>query len=294
MSHPVLQAPGFREEIAKLATLREVAGLLAIPALLLLVFLLPPSVRAGLAYRPGSASLLTAFTAHYVHLTAGHLAGNLAVYLTAVGLGYPLALLGGVRRLYLALVAAILLAFPFVLSGLHVMLLGGSGFLGFSGLAIAIVGLLPLVLVAYLRARVAGAVSMNDAPALFFFVVAGIAWQTAAAVPAADRIAALSAAVGVLNLVPLAVRVRRHGPQTGPNGLGRGYLELPLAVAALFVLFPTIGFPIAASVPATASIDFLVHLLAYALGFLGAYLTERTVRAFGPLTPTAPPPPPPQ
>jgi hypothetical protein len=284
-------SPSLREELFRLATLRDVGLLVAVPVVLAIVYLLAGPSREALIFQTARPSVSTAFSAHYLHLSASHLLANLAIYGGAVGLGYPLALLGGIRRRYLSLVVAILLGFPFVLSALHLVLIGTGGLVGFSGLALALVGLLPLVLFAFLRVRIEGTVSINDAPSLFFFGMAAIAGRTAAPAAVVRPLVLLSVGIGVLYLVPLALRLAREGRKTGPFPLRRGYVELPVAAVILYFLFLALGFPSDPIETGGATTNLVVHLLAYALGFLGGYLTDRSMRALD--TPTAPPPPPP-
>lgn len=284
-------APSFRQELTRLATVAEIGLFLTVPVVLAIVFLLPEATRQALIFDTGNPTVLTAFTAHYVHLTTSHLVGNLFIYAGAVGVGYPLALLGGFRRMYLSLVMAVLLAYPFVLSMLHLALLGSGGIVGFSGLVLALVGLLPIVLFAYLRARIEGAVSINDAPSLFFFGIAAVAWRTAAPGSVILPLVLVSLGLGVLYLIPLAARLIRQGGRTDPRPLGWGYVELPVAVVLLYFLALALGFSIGPIGTDGSRTNLVVHLLAYALGFIGGYLTDRSIRALAPAT--APPPPPP-
>lgn len=283
--------PSFGEEIKKRATVLEVAFLLAVPTFLILVHLLPEPTRETLVFQTSRPGIASAFIAHYVHLTDTHLLGNLIIYVGAVGVGYPLAVLGGIRQVYLSLVVAILLGFPFVLSALHLTLLGTGGIVGFSGLALALIGILPVVLFVYLGARIEGAVSVNDAPALFFIGIAIIAWRTAAPEILVSAIVIGSIVVAVLYLIPLLHRLAREGRTTRPQRLRPGYVELPVAVVLLFILALVAGFP-ANPIGNTGSVtNLLIHLVAYTLGFIGGYVTDRSLRILA--LPNPPPPPPP-
>lgn len=289
---PDVGRPGssFREEVIERATVRDIGLLLIVPTLLGLVFFLPASTREALVFGSVQPSVVTAFTAHYVHLTFPHLLGNLIVYAGAVGVGYPLALLGNARRLYISLVLAVLLAYPFVLSTIQLATLGSGRIVGFSGLALALVGLLPVVLFVYLQARIEGSVSVNDAPALFFFGTAAIAWRTAAPNAIVHPLAITSAAIGVLYVVPIGLRLARTGWETGPQSLRWGYVELPVAAVLFYFLALALGFPLGPLAADGPTTSLVLHLFGHALGFVGAYLADRTVRS---LTPPATPPPPP-
>lgn len=284
-------SPSLREELSQGTTLAEVGFFVAVPAVLVLMYLQPEPAREGLVFQSARPTIITAFTAHYLHLTASHLVDNLVIYAGAVGLGYPLALLGGIRHRYLTLVVAVLLGFPFVLSTLHLVLIGTGGLVGFSGLALALVGLLPIALLAYLHDRIEGAVSINDAPALFFFGTAAIAARIGAPPEVIHPLIILSLGIAVLYLVPVALRLVRGGRSTESRPLRRGYVELPVAALILYFLFIAFGFPTGPSGSGEPTTNLVIHLLAYALGFLGGYLTERSLRALDTPGPPSPPPP---
>lgn len=287
--HP---APSFAHELSKRVSVFEIGFLLAVPVVLVLVFLLSDAVRESLVFRTSAPTLLSAFAAHYLHLSESHLVNNLIIYFGAVGFGYPLAVLGGLRREYLSLVLAILLGFPFVLSTLHLVLLGTGNLVGFSGLALGLVGLLPIVLFVYLKSRIEGTVLTNDSPALFFLGIAVIAWRTDAPNALIQPILIVSTAIAVFYLLPLMYRLARIGRITGPRPFRRGYVELPVAVVILFFLALAVGFPTNPIENAGPTTNLLIHLAAYSLAFVGGYVTNRTLRVMA-LPPPPPPPPPP-
>lgn len=281
-------APSFREELVRRGAARELGLLLALPVVLVGVFLLPGPVRDGLVLRADDPTLATAFAAHFVHRSGGHLAGNLAIYAGAVGLGYPLAVLGGRRRTYLSVVVAVLLAYPLVLSGLYLAGHDAGVLLGASGLALALVGALPMVLFAYLGARVDGAVSVANAPALFFLGAAAIVGRTALAMPAVRPFVPAAVLLGALYLLPVAGRLRRGTSVRGRQLHRAGYVELPAAAVVVFFLAVVVAVPADPSAGGGAVAELTLHVLAFALGFAGTYLTDRSIRALGP--PAAPAP----
>lgn len=289
-------APSFGEELVRRGVAREVGVLLAFPAVLLVVFLLPVPLRDGLLLRADDPTLMAAFATHYVHRSVPHLAGNLALYAGAVGLGYPLALLGGCRRAYLSVVVAVLLGYPLGLSGLFLSLHDGGGLLGASGLVLALVGTLPMVLFSYLGARIDGAVSVDDSPALFFLGAGAIAAHAAVSVPVTSPVVpvslflgAVSLFLGALYLVPVASRVRRGSGIRGRQLHQFGYVELPAAAVVMFFLAVAVAIPVDTSVGNGAVAIFAIHVLAYVLGFLGAFLADRSMRALGPPAPAPQP-----
>lgn len=281
-------APSIREELARRGTVRDVGLLLAVPAVLLGVFWLPDPLRDALVFRADDPAPLATFTAHYAHRSLSHLAGNLALYGVAVGLGYPLALLGGRRRAYVWVVAAVLLGYPLALSGLHLSLYDQGALLGASGLVLALVGVLPVVLFAYVGARVDGAVSVDDSPALFFLGGAVIAGRTAIAEPALRPIVPVALLIGTLYLLPAAGRMRRGAGVRGRQLHRTGYVELPAAAVVAFILAVAVAFPAAPPGGDGVVAGQAVHAFAYAMGFVGAFVADRQVRGLGP--PPAPDP----
>lgn len=126
--------PAFRQELVASVRASDLAVLLAVPVLLLAIFTLPESTRRSLAFAYADPTAVTAFTAHYVHLDVGHLAGNVAGYALLAGVGYALAVLGDSRRFFLTALATFLLVFPFVLSALNLAVPRDAIGFGFSGI----------------------------------------------------------------------------------------------------------------------------------------------------------------
>ena len=278
--------PGFLAEVLDRA--RPVDGLvLAVaPAALIGLQELSRADRAALAFDRAEPSLLTAFTAHYVHLEADHLHGNLAVYALVVPVVYLLFLLGGRRRAFLAVAVGVLAGLPLVLTGLGTAVIGRGIMAGFSGLSMAFVGVLPIALFGFLDDRLSSAVSVRDAPALF---LAGVALVAVRAVPGREGwfIATGAAALAVHYGVRVAKGLERPVRPAAVAWLARGgYLELALVAPVVFGLAIWAGFP---TDPAREGsvVDLLGHVLGYGLGFLVPYVG--VLLAGG----RRPPPPPP-
>ncbi|ERH05917.1 MAG: hypothetical protein J07HN4v3_01526 [Halonotius sp. J07HN4] len=130
--------------------------LVALPAALSLSWLL--GIGSGLRFSLAAESvvangrtLLTAFTANYIHVSARHLFDNLLnFWLTLFGL-YPLVAIAGWERRFRRLAAGYLLVVPFVVAWVTLATLGqvtDQPSAGFSGIVAAFLGLLPVVLVA--------------------------------------------------------------------------------------------------------------------------------------------------
>lgn len=264
MTKPTRRAPSLGEELARRGRLRDALLLLAIPAVPVVVWAAGEPLDSALLLSPDRPTAWQAVTTHLVHASTAHLLGNLAVCLGAVVVGYPLAVLGGNRRGYLILVLGVLVAIPGVISGVH-LAVGGSGTLvGFSAVALALVGLLPWVLFDYLRARVHGAVGAGDALGGVLVGAAAVGWPVTGTAPAGRLLVLGVGAVGLLALVPLARRLR--GRPTSPGAGGRA----ALAAAAVGLVFAVVA--LGASVTGATGV---LHLLAYGLAAVGAYGTTQ-------------------
>jgi membrane associated rhomboid family serine protease len=149
----------------------DVAVLLSIPVLLVPVQLLPESVRGALVMNYGSPSVLTMYTTHFVHAGWGHLAGNMLVYLVAVALVYALFLYADERRTFFVGFALILFVAPVPLSVMDLQIVGSQvGDLpsrGFSALASAFVGFLPVAVFVFLREEVSERIRVYESLGLF-------------------------------------------------------------------------------------------------------------------------------
>ncbi len=264
-----------RELIASVRAV-DLLVLLAVPAVLIAVFALPEATRRSLAFAYADPTLPTAFAAHYVHLDAGHLAGNAAGYCLLAGVGYALAVLGGARRFFLTALATFLLAFPFALSALNLAVPRDAIGFGFSGINMALAGLLPLLLGTYARERFAPDASLRALPAVFFALVGWIALLALPVSTTGVGLAGLATGVaGVLLAllyassagVPVIATVREVA-RTVASRPGEGDL---FAVGAVLVVgYPVVGFP---SDPTGAGsvVNLYVHLLGFSLAFIGPF-----------------------
>jgi hypothetical protein len=263
---------GFTCEVRARLRWGDVAALLVVPAVLVSLFLLPRATRLGLAFRPADPSLLTAFTAHYVHLNATHLLANLLGYALLAPLVYLLSLLSGHRRLFYTGLTTFLLAFPLVLSGLELALGQQRLLLGFSGINAALFGLLAFTLSRYVGVRFADRIHPGDAPPAFFLAIAVVA---AIAVPPSFQSVGIAVAALLSGLLYVE-SVLGHVSLPSVDGLRSaaaqsGYFELAGAGIGLFVAYPFLAFP-SDAVLTDAVVNLYAHLLGFALAFLAVYL----------------------
>ena len=264
-----------REALASVRAV-DLLVLLAVPAVLLAVFALPEATRRSLAFAYADPTVSTAFASHYVHLDAEHLAGNVAGYCLLAGVGYAVAVLGGARRFFLTALATFLLAFPFVLSALNLAVPRDAIGFGFSGINMALAGLLPLVLGAYARERFGLAGSVRALPAVFFALVGWIALLALPLSTTGLGLAGVATGVAGALLAVLYAATAELSVRASVGGVARAVTARPgegdlFVVAAVLVAgYPVVGFP---SDPTGAGsvVNLYVHLLGFCLAFIGPF-----------------------
>jgi hypothetical protein len=246
----------------------DAAALAAVPVLLLAAFALPEATRISLVLVYESPTLAAAYASHFVHFSVPHLATNLAAYVLAVVPAYCYCALAGRRVDFFVTFGVVLVVFPFALSALNVALVRPRVGYGFSGLATAFVGFLPVSLALYARERVAPAVTLDHAP-LLFFAGAGVTATLAAPTTALGALALAAAGVGV------ALYGRSLWRALGRSGFRHatarvGYAEFAAVGVLLVVLFPFVAFPQRIAVDGGV-LNVYTHLLGYCLGFIVPY-----------------------
>ena len=248
----------------------DFASLAVVPTVLGAVFLLPESIRLDLALVYTEPTVLSAYTMHFVHLSAGHLATNLVTYLLVVPLTYVLSVRAGRRDVFRIAIVTFLVAFPLVLSGLNLLIDRPRIGYGFSGINMAFLGLLPLMLLSYLKRNAPATFALDHAPALFF---AGVGLIAVLAVPSprlrlgVAGFAAFGATLYLRGLTPiwrLRADVRSVFAQDGSE-----YAVVGLLV---FGLLPIAAFPPDPTGSGTV-LNLYTHLLGYCLGFIAPYAT---------------------
>jgi hypothetical protein len=258
----------------------DAAFVTLVPAVLLAVFLLPTAVKRDLALLYTEPTLLSLYTAHFVHLDLSHIVANLLVYLLVVPFSLAVSVWSGRRRQFYTMCLVVLVIFPMVLSGLNVLFPRPRLGLGFSGLNMAFVGYLPHVLAGRFDAeRPEWPETQAALLTTAFFVGTGIvAIRLVGSLGGAPRIAFGWLFVAGLGSVIVA------GSFVGPV---ISYLRLqgfsgdaipPLAVLGglLFVTLVFVGFPHVSPTDGTV-VNLFLHVLGYSLGYLLPYVAFRVV-----------------
>lgn len=266
----------FRREIAAGVRAVDLLFLAAVPAVLLAVFSLPEATRRSLAFSYTDPTLATAYTAHFVHLDAGHLIGNVAGYLVLAAVCYALAVLSDHRRFFLSALVTFLLAFPLALSGLNLAVPRNAIGFGFSGINMALAGLLPLLLGVYACKRLFESASIRALPAVFFPLVGWIAllalpFSTEGAGLAGVATVVAGALLGPLYASSAGVRLRQPlRDRSRVIASHAGYGDLFVVGSLLMVGYPVVGFPVDPAGDGSV-VNLYVHLLGFCLAFIGPF-----------------------
>ena len=259
---------GLRAAIAANGSAADAALLAAVPAVLVGVFVLPEATREAFVLDYRAPTAVDMYASHFVHFGVGHLAGNLAAYALGAVPAYAYCAAAGRRTDFLAVFGAVLAIFPYALSGLNVVFVRPSVGYGFSGLAMAFLGFLPVATAVFARERLLPGVTLDHAPLLFF---AGAGTVAVLAVPASSlSLAAVAlAAVGVaaygwsLWRSVDAASLRAAAGRTGD-------VEFVAAGVVLVLAAPFVAFPGEAAGSGYV-LNVYTHLLGFCLGFVVPY-----------------------
>lgn len=268
---------GFFATIRRRAKIVDVALILAVPVLLVGLFAVSPSTKMALALAYQDPTLLTVFASHFVHMDLPHLLANLGAYMEVVPLVYVLSLLSGHRRRFLVAFGAFVLAFPFVLSGLNLLIPRPSIGYGFSGIATAFVGLLAVTLGEYASEHFGEAFEGTLSPGLFAFAAGIIAIRVAPSVETNLVILGLGVIGALLVLGP----VRESSIDSLLGTIRRvptkqRHFDLAALGVLIVLLFPFVAVPGAPVLEGTVP-NVYTHTLGFCLGYLVPYSTHRVL-----------------
>lgn len=250
----------------------DVLGLAAVPAVLVALFALPGPVKRRLALEFAEPTLLTAFASHYVHLSAAHLLTNVVGYVLVVPLAYLLATAAGRREQFWVVFTVFVLALPFGLSGVTVLVqhsTAGSG-VGFSGIVMAFLGYLPITMTSLLGHRTDSQIDGSHSAWLFFTGIAIIAY---AAAPGWYGVALAAAALlsAVLFLLPVIEIARSEAGSFRPSLRRPGTIEFLASGVVIYLAYPLVTFP-QDLLAFDGRINTYVHALGFCLGYTITYV----------------------
>ncbi|MBX0322295.1 hypothetical protein EGH21_04515 [Halomicroarcula sp. F13] len=284
------------------ATAVDLLLLCSVPAILLAVASLPHATRESLAFEYTAPTLGTALASSFVHLDTAHLLTNLVGYALVVPAAYLPSVLSGDRERFRVAFVSLLLACPVLLPYLNLAVARRGVSLGFSGVLLALYGYLPLALAAYLDRQFGVGPDRKTAPLLFFVGVTVVSVLTLAAVATnpvrvpvrgvvvpvtqvlvATLVGLVAALVLVVALYALSTvdDWRAVVPTLHAATHQSGHFELALVATVVFLAVPVATFPVDPVVNG-AVVNLYTHLVGYALGFTGPYVTLEVRRLLFP------------
>lgn len=244
---------------------------IAVPTVLLWVHSLPRGARRGLALDFGDPTLVDAFTAHFVHLSTGHLLSNLVFYGVVVSVAYLLARRSDDLRTFRRGFLTVMLAFPPALSGLSVALGRPALGYGFSGLNMALFALLTVLLGRFLFRRFG--LQIDDQGVVLFGL--GVVLVAVHSLPTTTVTLGVAGSAACLSLASVVGGRRRRPEADGGWATGQsrsGDVELAVVAGIVFCAVPFVAFSPPSNVG--AALGLYVHFLGYALSFTVLYVAD--------------------
>lgn len=262
---------GFRQALFKRILWRDVGLILLVPAILVVGYRLPPSIKGQLVLQYWNPTLLTAYTAHFVHLNGLHLLSNLLMYLVVVPLIYSQSVLTDRRTEFYIVFVSFLLVFPLILSGLNLVFPRPRIGYGFSGVVMAFIGYLTVIQWDYLAKFVFRGIHRNQSPIMFFFVTMIIAAARLPSSIGGNTVVGLSIAGGLLYLPSIAARNRKVPHHDWDSIDNSGFLEIGFWGIVLVIAMPFFAFPVSPTGNGTI-LNIYSHFLGFGLGFLVPFI----------------------
>lgn len=169
------QSTEFLEEVINAIEGRDLALILAVPALLLVIFSTPRQLQNGLYLDYGSPSFLALWTAAYVHRGVHHFTNNLIAYGLVIPVIYLLLALARRQRMFRYALLSFLLVVPPLIGFANIVVIGQGTGAGFSGVGSALFGFLPLAIFVFIKSRISDNIEESHSVVLFIVVAGGIA-----------------------------------------------------------------------------------------------------------------------
>lgn len=163
------------EKIRKAIPLKDILLIASIPIVLILIFILPASIKESLILQYQSPTLLSFYFTHFVHEATVHLLGNLISYIAFILMIYLLAFSGNNKKMFYTIFFAFVFILPLIISVLDFSIIKIFGIdlkraLGFSGMNSAFLGILPYFLLVMLKRRSWPKMKIFDGAVFFLFL----------------------------------------------------------------------------------------------------------------------------
>lgn len=172
MIHDEAPYPGSLDALFENTRRIDIVTLGIVPMILLLGFTLPAATQRNLIFDYQAPTILTAYSNHFMHISLVHLLVNLLGYGLIVAVTYALAMAANRRMQFFTVYLVFHLSIPFALSGMG-LIWGWTGFrIGYSGILMAFLGYLPIVLLEFVGTQFGLPVNQSRSSWLFLLIVA--------------------------------------------------------------------------------------------------------------------------
>lgn len=255
----------FLTEVRTESKVSDLIIILAVAAVLTLVYLLPKPFQRSLMLDFADPSILNLWTSAYVHRGFRHFSGNLSAYIILISLNYLLLVLANERDYFRSVFFAFLFLLPPVIAILNIVLIGRGNGAGFSGVDSALVGLLIVSVAVFLNKRVSEDISPKHGVVLLLVAFAVIT-ETYAGIPGAVAILFVSGVLAVYDATQIGVEEVRTAARKVYSM--PGHFELALFASFVFLISPWALFPRAIAEDGTV-VNILSHYLGFVFGFFG-------------------------
>jgi hypothetical protein len=255
----------FYREVRGGAELRDILLISIIPVVLTGVFLLPKPVQQGLMLDFQNVSVFNLFSYAFAHRGLNHFANNLVSYVTLVPLSYLLCVLGDEKKFFRYSWLTFVLLVPPVIALIELVSpVSPNSAAGFSGVASAFLGFLPISLVLFLRNRVSKSIQAAHALVLLL-VVLGVTSYTYSGI-SASTVGTFAATMLLAAFYTYRTGVDEFKRAFSDLAAMQGHLQLVLFAFLLFLATPRMIFPANIS-RAGGTVDIFAHYLGLILGF---------------------------
>lgn len=237
--------------------------IMSVPLILSLVFILPKSIQNGLILEFGSPSIINLWSSAFLHRGLNHFIANTILYCILIVPIYSLFVLAQERTLFRFTFVSFLLVLPAVIALVNIAVINQGTGAGFSGIDSAFFGVLPLSFVLFIQNRISSEIEQRHSVPLFLMIASIIAFVYSG-VFAFFCFLFVALSLAIYQIYQLGFPEIK---KTVNNLLTmRGYLEMVVFSAALFLLSPVLLFP-QEIVQQGHTVNILSHYVGLVFGF---------------------------
>lgn len=250
--------------------------ILSVPLLLTIVLILPQSIQEILFLDYGKPDSFSLWGSSFVHRDFTHFRNNLVSYVVTIIPVYLFFAVANERRSFRFTFLGFLILLPPVIGLFNIAIIDQGSGAGFSGIASALFGFLPVSMLIFLQRKVSR--NINPVHGIPLFLIA------AGMIAVIYELIVFGTAVILISLIFTTIYVYEIGFQEFRNSIVelsslKGYFELVFVATVLFLLSPFLLFP-EEVVQNGSAVNIYSHYAGFTLGFFvpTIILTIRSMR----------------